>query len=372
MVDRVEVCDYSEGGAIVPITSTDRWSALDAKPWDQTAPRAVIPGPRAAGRRYTKDSHMSTTYEAAMQRLQAVLDAPVKRSVPTQKHLELKARTLVDTDRGDFTAVISSEAVDREKDIVLATAMVNALRAWTNVDKLIPLLWHHSAAAEDVVGHIRPESVKAVDGEVHATGWIDQSTTRGKEVWRLVKSGTLGFSFGYLVNNAKKMPDGTRMITELDVFEVTCTALPMNSATRVLAWKSRDAARARDEDPDRVPTHAELREREAALGIDDALADLERHRRVVVPPPTVAELGEREAAILAGTPFIARLRDRRAPSLEAAVERMREQTRAEMARVLGGGKARKPRKPRDEQRHRANRVAAEFALERALTYDRRA
>jgi DNA-directed RNA polymerase specialized sigma24 family protein len=65
--------------------------------------------------------------------------------------------------------------------------------------------------------------------------------------------------------------------------------------------------RARDEDPDRVPTHAALLEREAALSFDDALADLERNRRMVVPPPTIAELAAQEAAILAGTPFLARL-----------------------------------------------------------------
>jgi hypothetical protein len=71
-----------------------------------------------------------------------------------------QARTLVDADKGDFEAIISSESVDREQDIVLAPAMVKALRAWTEVGKLIPLLWSHSAAAEDVVGHIRPESGK--------------------------------------------------------------------------------------------------------------------------------------------------------------------------------------------------------------------
>jgi hypothetical protein len=54
---------------------------------------------------------------------------------------------------------------------------------------------------------------------------------------------------------------------------------------------------------------------------------------------------------------------------------MREQMRDDMTRILGGdtGKAvRTPRRPRDEQRHRANQVAAEFELERALTFDPRA
>jgi HK97 family phage prohead protease len=182
----------------------------------------------------------------------------------------MKARTLV-ADRGDFEAIISSEAVDREQDSVLAGAMVTALRAWTKVGKSIPLLWSHSPAAEDVVGHIDPESAKAVAGQVVVSGWIDQSTERGKEAWRLVKSGVLGFSFGYLILDAVKRKDGVREIRQLDVFEVSCTATPMNHNTRVLAWKSGDAARARREDPGYVPTTLELRARELELGLDGAL-----------------------------------------------------------------------------------------------------
>jgi hypothetical protein len=78
--------------------------------------------------------------EAAQARLDAVLNAPPKRSAPTEHHLLLKARTLVDADKGDFEAIISSEDVDREQDSVLAPAMVTALQAWTKVHKFIPLL----------------------------------------------------------------------------------------------------------------------------------------------------------------------------------------------------------------------------------------
>jgi HK97 family phage prohead protease len=220
---------------------------------------------------------------------------------------------------------------------------------------LIPLLWSHSAAAEDVVGHIRPESAKAVNGQVVVSGSIDQGTSRGREAWRLVKSGVLGFSFGYLALKAKKMPDGTRLISELDVFEVSCTATPMNGTTRVLSWKSRDAARARREDPDHVPTTTELRAHEAELGLTDALTKLEQERNMVVP--TMDELAQRAAA-LADLPFIERLLSRRAPDLDAAVERMREQTREGMTRILNGGKAYAPRTPRDELRRRAYRSTA--------------
>jgi hypothetical protein len=76
--------------------------------------------------------------ETAQARLDAVLNAAPKRSAPTQEHLLLKAQTLVNADKGDFTAVISTERVDREKDVVSADAMVAALGAWTEIGKLVP------------------------------------------------------------------------------------------------------------------------------------------------------------------------------------------------------------------------------------------
>jgi hypothetical protein len=65
-------------------------------------------------------------------------------------------------------------------------------------------------------------------------------------------------------------------------------------------------------------------------------------------------------------------------TLDAAVERLRQQTREEMTRILGGGDtgkayaSRTPHRRRDEQRARAQKVAQEFELERALTFDGRA
>jgi HK97 family phage prohead protease len=202
----------------------------------------------------------ATTYEAAMDRLQSVLDAPVPTRAPSTRHLLLKA-SIVLADKGSFEAVISSEAVDRERDVVLASAMVNALRAWIPLGKKIPLAWSHSSAPEDIIGHIDPASAKAVNGEVHATGWIDQSIDRGAQAWRLVKSGTLGFSFGYLIpdGGATKRDDGIREIRELDVYEVSACSTPMNAATRVTGFKGADRE---------PPSLDELRHLEASLDLD--------------------------------------------------------------------------------------------------------
>jgi HK97 family phage prohead protease len=156
------------------------------------------------------------------------------------EQLLLKAVATATTDQGIFEAVISTSAIDREKDIVEPNAMVSALRAWTVTGKVVPLHWNHSSDPENIVGHVDPESVKAVADEVVASGQVDLDTDRGRQVWRLMKSNTIGFSFGYITTGSTKRADGGRTITSLDVFEISATPAPMNAETRVLATKAVD------------------------------------------------------------------------------------------------------------------------------------
>lgn len=173
--------------------------------------------------------HMS---EAAARRQMAALHA--EEDDKSIAHMTVKAVATL-TDQGAFEAVISTESVDREKDIVSADAMVAALSKW---NRPIPLAWNHSTRAEDIFGHIDPGSVKAVDREVVAAGQVDLESTTGQEAWRSFKSRAIGFSFGYLILQSQKRKGGGRHITALDVFEVTATPTPMNNDTRVLSTKS--------------------------------------------------------------------------------------------------------------------------------------
>lgn len=162
--------------------------------------------------------------------------------------LTLKAVATEATDQGAFTAVISTSSVDREKDVVVPAAMVVALQKW---NRPIPLAWNHSTAAEDIFGHIDPQSVKEVDGEVVAAGQVDLESKVGQEAWRSFKSGSIGFSFGYLIpdGGSTKRKGGGRQINELDVFEVTATPTPMNNDTRVLSVKAAVKQAVESEDP---------------------------------------------------------------------------------------------------------------------------
>jgi HK97 family phage prohead protease len=158
------------------------------------------------------------------------------------EHLLLKAATTA-TDEGVFEAVISTATVDREKDIVEPQAMVNALQKWAALGKLVPLAWAHTP---DLVGSVDPSTVRVENGEVIAKGQIDQNTPLGEESWRLVKSGTLSFSFGYLIpkGGATKRPGGRLHIKELDLFEISVVpVLPANNDTRVLSFKDAEKLR---------------------------------------------------------------------------------------------------------------------------------
>jgi hypothetical protein len=155
-------------------------------------------------------------------------------------HFLLKAATTVGTEQGTFTAVISTGDVDLDRDVIEPDAMVTALKKWATYGKLVPLDWNHGKGASDQVGHVDPQTVKAVDGEVVIDGWVDQSTENGAEVWRLVKGGTLGFSFHGAIphSGVTKRKGGGLHVHELDVLAVTACTGPSNPHTRVLTWKA--------------------------------------------------------------------------------------------------------------------------------------
>lgn len=155
------------------------------------------------------------------------------------EHLLLKASVTAATDQGEFTAVISSINVDRDGDIVEPAGLVAAFQKWAQIGKLMPLAWNHT---KEIVGHIDPASAVVKDGEVISSGYVDQSTPRGQETWRLVKSGTLSFSYGMMFNTktgATKRDGGGWHIKEPDLYEVSVIPVaPANNDTRVLTWKA--------------------------------------------------------------------------------------------------------------------------------------
>ena len=336
-------------------------------------------------------SDTTSMLAAAQERLDAVLNGPViGRSRHAQvvdlarqrvheherpEHLEYSAYTKAATADvaadvtaevlGEFEAVVSDFLPDRHGERFAPHAFDGALDRIRKNGTACPVLFGHKQdTVSSVLGMVPSTGWSITRDGLTAKGWIDVSDSVGAKVYRMLKNGSLLWSIGFRIvtgSKGRRGPDGTVVIDRVDeLLELSVVPVPANSRTRTVGMKA----------DRRAPTAAELRAHEIRLGLGSAVDSLERNRRVIIP--TMEELAAREAA-LGDLPFIDRLRNQRAPDLNGAVARLREQTRDEMTRILGGGgKAHRSRKPRDEQRARADKVAQEFELERALTFDRRA
>ena len=77
-------------------------------------------------------------------------------------------------------------------------------------------------------------------------GQLDlEESEMAREAWRSMKANRVGWSFGYLVSGEHTRSDGVRVLTELDLFEISITPAPVNAGTRTLSLKS--ASRAQSE-----------------------------------------------------------------------------------------------------------------------------
>jgi hypothetical protein len=235
------------------------------------------------------------------------------------QHMLMKATvTEATTDQGTFTAVISTASLDRDGDIIEPSAMVESLMKWTSLGKLVPLAYNHS---EEVIGHIDPVSATVQNGEVIAKGFVDQSVPRGAEIWRLVKSGTLSFSFGFLYDpnaDAEQVRGGRYRIKRLDIFEISAIPIaPANNDTRVLSYKSLDDIKDAVEEAKREAEQATMPEVPADAVIVEPEPEPELEPSPVVPVPSAEEIRE---MVLETTKELAR--DAQRDALPAPVDAM--------------------------------------------------
>jgi HK97 family phage prohead protease len=156
------------------------------------------------------------------------------------QHMTLKASALT-TDLGQFTALVSTADVDREGDVVLPSAFRHTVERWQQSEKMIPLHWDHGTQPEDIIGHVDPARMAVQSNGLVVGGRVDLDTDRGQQVWRLLKSNTIGFSFGFVMNRSHTRSDGVREISSVDLYEITATYRPTNDRTRVLSTKSAGA-----------------------------------------------------------------------------------------------------------------------------------
>jgi len=88
--------------------------------------------------------------------------------------------------------------------------------------------------------------VRETDKGLYVLGRLDQNVQRGRELLSLLESGGIdGLSIGFKTISARKDRASTaRLLTKIDLWEISLVTFPMLEGARVSAVKSRSRARA--------------------------------------------------------------------------------------------------------------------------------
>lgn len=129
------------------------------------------------------------------------------------------------------------DVTDSMNDRIAPGAFQKSLAAHATERRLPPLLWQH-----DVKQPIGSFSDMREDGHglfVKGTLFTDD-IPRAKEAWKLLREGVVtGLSIGYRVNESfRDAATGIRVLTDIELLEVSMVTFPANAQARVSCVKS--------------------------------------------------------------------------------------------------------------------------------------
>lgn len=160
----------------------------------------------------------------------------VRLSAPIEIKLATGARA------GDFEGYASTfnGTPDAYGDIIAPGAFSKSLAQHRANTTMPPLLWMH-----DIEQPIGAWSELAEDANgLKVKGKLTLGTGRGAEAYALLKDAksALGMSIGYRTRSAGKDGAGNRILSEIDLLEISLVSLPANRAARITAIKSAGVA----------------------------------------------------------------------------------------------------------------------------------
>ncbi|MCI2393414.1 HK97 family phage prohead protease [Aliiroseovarius sediminis] len=179
--------------------------------------------------------------------------------------LEHKFVKLGDTSQVDDGILIEGYAsffdqCDTGGDIVAPGAYGKSLRALKGVDRGVKMLWQHDPTQPIGVWDEVREDARGL----YVKGRILTDVAKGREAAALIDAGAIdGLSIGYRTKRATKNDKGQRLLTELELWEVSLVTFPMLPTARVGAKGD-------------VPMAADTILRELAASLNDARLMLAR------------------------------------------------------------------------------------------------
>ncbi len=127
-------------------------------------------------------------------------------------------------------------ACDQGGDVVTKGAYGASLRTMADEDRSVKMLWQHDPAQPIGVWDEVREDARGL----WVKGRLLPEVAKGREAAELIAAGAIdGLSIGYRTVKAKKNDKGQRLLTELELWEVSLVTFPMLPSARVVA-KSED------------------------------------------------------------------------------------------------------------------------------------
>lgn len=129
---------------------------------------------------------------------------------------------------------------DIYKDVLLPTAFDKTLAEHRAAGTSPLMLWSHIPS--EIIGTWK--SITPDEKGLAVTGKIVASTRRGQEALDLLKEGAFnGLSIGFALRSAKKGPNGTRIISDLYLAEISLVGLPAASDARITSVRNASLSR---------------------------------------------------------------------------------------------------------------------------------
>ena len=121
---------------------------------------------------------------------------------------------------------------DESGDIVAKGAYAASLKRMGAEKRAVKMLWQHDPTQPIGVW----DEVREDGRGLWVRGRILEEVAKGREAAALVQAGAIdGLSIGYRTLKASKTDKGQRLLTELELWEVSLVTFPMLSSARVLA-----------------------------------------------------------------------------------------------------------------------------------------
>lgn len=126
--------------------------------------------------------------------------------------------------------------IDQQNEIVAPGAFARSLKQWRMQNRTPAMLWMHDPTLPIGLW----VSVREDTNGLHVEGRLALRTQKGAEAYELLRLGALtGLSIGYRVVasriDAKRK---ARVLTDVDLFEISLVTFPANEAARVSDVKS--------------------------------------------------------------------------------------------------------------------------------------